>query len=806
MSKKLMCLSLAVVVAGLLSPAMGQAPAGVPGRNRVLFEYWFDIGGTAVANLTGNARYPDSPDDSEWRDDFMSRVDWRDNFGTRGRAYLYPPETADYTFWVAGDDECQLWLSTDDDPANAVRIAGVTGWTNAQDWEATDGEPGPNQKSAPIRLEVGKRYYIEGLMKEGGGGDSLGVAWGGPGIGDGPTLLRGTYLSAFIRDPEPLFKARNPNPADGAVGIAAGLFQWEAGGSVRWHDVYFGTDPNPPFVQRTPHAANQPPFHFVPILEPGVQYFWKIDQVEQDGTVHEGPVWSFITQALTAYYPQPADEAWAVSPTTTLRWEPGRDAVIHRLYLSTDLDAVAQGAAEADIGEIDLDENAFTPDEELLGATTYYWRVDVVEHDGTVLPGDIWSLTTFLLIEDFESYTDEEGERIYETWFDGWEIDENGSQVGYDEAPFAERTVVHGGSQSMPLTYDNTTAAYSEAQRAFSPAQDWTVNGVSDLVLYVRGYPAVETFEPVETAGKMDITGAGADIWGTSDQFSYAYKTLTGDGAMVARVLSNGEGTDVWAKGGVMIRDGLNGNSKHAMMVITGGGGNGASFQWRPDTGSESSNADVTGTVEPPYWVKIEREGDMFTGSISSDGQNWSFLGTSMIEMEAPVYIGICVTSHVAGTDRTFEFDSIISTGGVSGEWQGAVISAPRHNDPADFYVTIEDSTGRGALVNDPNVVTTGAWTEVKLPLDGFVGVNLARVNTLSVGVGNPADPVPGTGLIFIDNIRLLTPEPVVEDPQVPGEDPSGDPDENEDEDENGEEDEEEEEEEEEEVELDEEL
>ena len=216
----------------------------------------------------------------------------------------------------------------------------------------------------------------------------------------------------------------------------------------------------------------------------------------------------------------------------------------------------------------------------------------------------------------------------------------------------------------MPFEYDNSKAPYySEAEQEFAPVQNWTANGVSDLVLYVRGYPAAGTVAVTETAGKISLTGAGADIWNNSDEFTYAYKTLNGDGTMTARVVSTGTGTNTWAKGGVMIRDSLNGGSTHAFMPITGGGGNGASFQYRAATNGASANADSTAVLAPPYWVKIERAGDNLTGYVSPDGKSWNMLGTTTITMNAPVYIGLAVTSHAAGQDRTFEFDNVSSTG-----------------------------------------------------------------------------------------------------------------------------------------------
>ena len=750
-----------VAVIGMLLACAGNAFAQA-GKGNILFEYWYDIGsGGAVADLTGNENYPDNPSYSEWLTSFFAPEGVtggggiRDNYGIRGQAYVVPPETGDYTFWVAGDDYCELWLSTDEDPANAELIADVPGWTPAQDWLNTGGgsSDANAQESDPIPLVAGQKYYIMGLVKEAGGGESIGVAWGGPGIGAGPVLLDGKYCYAFIRDPEPLLNAQNPSPADGAVGVVAPLVQWDAGGTAMWHDLYFGTDPNPPLIGRQPFAMY---FH-IPGLEPGVTYYWKVDEIEVDGvTIHEGPLWSFIAQDVIAYGPNPADGSGSVSPNTDLTWLPGQGAVKYHLYLGESADAVNEGAAGTDKGE--LAEATFTP-EDLEGATTYHWRVDSIGADGTVQTGNVWSFTTYMLVDDFEGYTDEEGSRIYEAWIDGW-TNNTGSTVGYLDAPFAEQSIVHGGAQSMPLAYNNSNSPfYSEAEHEFASTQDWTVGGVTDLSLWVRGYPDMESIEITETGGAMDVTGAGTDIWGTSDEFTYAYKTLNGNGTMVARVVSNGTGSNEWAKGGVMIRQSLNGGSTHSMIVITAGGGNGASFQYREAVDGSSSNVDTVSAIAPPYWVKIERMGDTFSGYLSADGNFWNTLGSMTIPMEDPVHIGVCVTSHAAGEDRTFQFDNISSTGGVSGSWQGAIITAPAHNSAQSFYVVVEDSAGKSAMATDAAAVNAADWTEVKIPLSDLAGVDLTRIKKVYIGVGDRDNPATdGSGMIFIDDIRVLRP------------------------------------------------
>jgi hypothetical protein len=462
----------------------------------------------------------------------------------------------------------------------------------------------------------------------------------------------------------------------------------------------------------------------------------------------------FTYVPVAARVAAPANGAEGVSLDPLLNWRPGRDAVSHKVYLSGDRQAVANGTALVGT-ETDVTYQVSG----LEYGKTYYWKVDEVAEGSAVQPGEIWSFSTteFMAVDDFDSYTDDEGSRIYETWIDGLTTGASGSTVGHLTAPFAEQSIVHSGRQSMPMDYDNTKAPfYSEAERAFDTQQNWTTSGISDLILYVQGTPALGTVAITETGGKITLTGAGADIWGNSDQFTYACKTLNGDGSMVARVVSNGTGTNTWAKGGVMIRDSLNGGSTHAMMVITGGGGNGASFQWRDTTNGVSVSADSASVVAPPYWVKMERSGASLNGFVSADGKAWNSLGSAFIAMDAPVYIGLCVTSHVAGVDRTFQFDNISASSNVAGAWQGATIVASQHNSPEKLYVTVQDSAGKKATASNTTAVTSGSWAEVRFPLKSFTGVNMAKVAKLVIGVGDKASPkAGGVGRIYVDDIRV---------------------------------------------------
>jgi len=280
-------------------------------------------------------------------------------------------------------------------------------------------------------------------------------------------------------------KAEKPNPANGTVGVAMPLLQWSKGETAVLHSLYLGTSPNLTDADLKSNRSPMMMYYHIPGFQPGTTYYWRVDEIEKDGvTVHAGDVWSFVTQALTAYYPAPVDGANGASTNPTLTWMTGAGAVKHHVYFGDNLDAVTQAAAAVDKGT--QGEATFAPGA-LDSLKTYYWRVDEILAGNAVQAGPVWKFTTTRSVDDFEGYTDEEGNRIYETWIDGY-INTTGSTVGNAQAPFAEQTVVHGGVQAMPLDYNNaSTPFYSEAEQDFGSTQDWTSGGVDTLVLYVRG-------------------------------------------------------------------------------------------------------------------------------------------------------------------------------------------------------------------------------------------------------------------------------------------------------------------------------
>ena len=174
-----------------------------------------------------------------------------------------------------------------------------------------------------------------------------------------------------------------------------------------------------------------------------------------------------------------------------------------------------------------------------------------------------------------------------------------------------------------------------------------------------------------ESGGTWTITADGLDIWGSSDGFHFVHVPLSGDGQMVARVVDIGTGTDGWARGGVMIRETLEPDSKHVTITVTAGEGSGKEFLCRRSTGGSSISSFGGTSVSPPLWLRLVREGNSITGYYSEDGANWvqqpdstvidGDLTTNPVELEmaADVYIGLCFTSHIEGVMRTITFDNV---------------------------------------------------------------------------------------------------------------------------------------------------
>jgi len=283
-----------------------------------------------------------------------------------------------------------------------------------------------------------------------------------------------------------------PDPPDGAgfVGPDNVTLSWTPGFGAKLHIVYFGEDYDK-VNNATVGVPSGTAFYSPGALEREKVYYWRVDEFDGFGT-YKGNIWSFTTPGAVGN-PQPAYDATDVQLNMILSWTPADSTALHELYFGTDEDAVRganTGSPEYKgskaLGAESHDPGLLEPD------TNYYWRVDEVDAQGNTSTGPIWIFTTgaFLLIDDFEAYTDDDaaGKAIWQTWIDGFGVADNGAQVGNLLPPYAEQPIVHGGAQSMPLLYRNEAGVTnSEAAMTLTAPRDWTQAGVAELSLWFRG-------------------------------------------------------------------------------------------------------------------------------------------------------------------------------------------------------------------------------------------------------------------------------------------------------------------------------
>jgi hypothetical protein len=576
--------------------------------------------------------------------------------------------------------------------------------------------------------------------------------------------------------------AGDPNPADGALHLDQGVtLNWTAGDFAVSHDVYLGDnfdDVNDgtgnTFRGNTDivfFIAGFPGYTYPDGLVPGT-YYWRVDEVNDlhPDSPWKGPVWSFSIPPSKAYEPDPADGAESVNLNVKLGWTAGLDATLHKVYFGEsfeDVDNATDGIIQA--------ATTYSPGP-LEFAKTYYWRIDELTggQNSGIHKGNIWSFTTVgFVVDDFEDY--DAGENlIWYAWHDGlgygvagsanyFAGNGTGSNIGDENTnSYCEETIIHGGGQSMPYWYDNNKqgyANYSEAELHLMTMRDWAEEGVTELSLWFRGYPASLGSFTEGTDGTFTINAEGTRIGWKSDECYFSYKTLSGSGSIVAKVDSI-EGILDSARVGVMIRETLDPDSLSTCAYIFARGG--VEFHQRESKGSagvETYLPDIT----LPRWLKLERDVfGTFRAFHSADGSNWQSFENSApasIPMRSDVYIGLAVASYVGSHTCEVVFSNVTITGTVSSEWISQDIGLST-NDAEPLYVAIANSSGEPAVVyhDDPAATTIDSWTQWNIDLSKFSGqgVDLSDVDTIAIGFGDKSNPQSGgKGKMYFDDIRL---------------------------------------------------
>ena len=206
-----------------------------------------------------------------------------------------------------------------------------------------------------------------------------------PGVIDDVRIYDKALTELEVKVMTGFVKSSNPDPADGAKLVDTfAILGWTPGPFGAEFDVYFGTNPTPGADELVGRVSE--PTHFATGLVEGQTYYWRIDDVEADGTtIHTGEVWSFWIPPRGAYNPQPADGQAVTDTETDLSWSADWSPVMYGVYFGTDADQVASAAGAPPTMEPSFDPGPLEP------GTTYYWRADVFY--GTWVTGPVWSFT-----------------------------------------------------------------------------------------------------------------------------------------------------------------------------------------------------------------------------------------------------------------------------------------------------------------------------------------------------------------------------------------------------------------------------
>lgn len=259
-------------------------------------------------------------------------------------------------------------------------------------------------------------------------------------------------------------------------------------------------------------------------------------------------------------------------------------------------------------------------------------------------------------------------------------------------------------------------------------------------------------------AGSALLTASGNDIWDVADQFHYAWKSWSGDGALIARV-SSLRNTDGWAKAGIMFRDSLSANAANCLVAITAT--NGCSFQYRAATGATCSFSANSG-VAAPQWVKLVRSGNLFTPWHSTDGLTWTQTAPAVtLPLSSTAYVGLALTSHTNGALAASQFDnlqfidpamagpgSVVATSGsgqITLSWQAL--------NGANSYKIKRATTSGGPYTTISSGITATSYTDSGLS----EGATFYYVLSAISGITESSDSaeISGTSYTAIQNWRL---------------------------------------------------
>ncbi len=460
---------------------------------------------------------------------------------------------------------------------------------------------------------------------------------------------------------------------------------------------------------------------------------------------------------VQAREPIPADNGTSDGADVLLQWRAGREAVQHEVVFSADRQAVDDGSAVVgtvdnpsfDLGTLDL-------------GHTYYWKINEMNDLGTppVYEGDLWTFQTpdQFMIDDFERYQAKEGLFIWEHWVDGFENpNDNGAVVGNGDDP--ETTEVYEGSQSMPLTYNNTAAPKSEATRTFDPPLDLAAGNPASIEVYVKGIPYVvvgsysvdgNSWTDLEWNPRVEL---GEDIYIGMAVTSHDIASVAT--ATIDSVSSTGTVTGDWTQadiGGTHPDE--NFTEVNGTFTIKAMGGDiwGTADEFRYVYKQLSGAGSLTAKVESldgtNAWCKA---GVMLRDALTPDSSHafMAATGTNGIHLQGRM-------SHGASSTQDADHGDLDGTQEIMEKPVWVRIERKIGNSAAPIYMTLTDTAGKSATVEtEADATTVGSWTLLSAVSDDL-SVNLSQIESITIGVSGAG----AEGIIYVDAIRTFRPYP----------------------------------------------
>ena len=184
--------------------------------------------------------------------------------------------------------------------------------------------------------------------------------------------------------------------------------------------------------------------------------------------------------------------------------------------------------------------------------------------------------------------------------------------------------------------------------------------------------------------GVWSVAGSGVGIAGRVDQFHFAYKAMASDGEVSAHVIDQ-TSKNPQAKAGIMLRDGRGSGAVYALLFLSPDGS--LHFRARGNINDVPGESPVKGTAT---WLKIGRNGDLFTGSISADGKTWTTVGQAKVAMHHDILAGLIATARDNATPNIVRFDYVDVTK-TDAAWDGAAATIPGTIQAEEF-----DTGGEG--------------------------------------------------------------------------------------------------------------